>query len=79
MILIAIFHYHLVSWCIFQVHAVDGPSDFMWVYMAKQEKVYTQEQLKLIHINFSILSSHTKVIYIRFIKNTYFYTVKQKN
>ena len=45
----------------------------------KQEKVYTQGQLKLTHINFSILNSHVTVIFLRFIKNTYFYVVKQTN
>ena len=37
-------------------------------YQAK--KVYTQGQLKLTHINFVILNSYVKVIYLRFIKNT---------
>ena len=36
----------------------------------RQEKVYTQGQLKLTHINFVILNSYVKVIYLRFIKNT---------
>ena len=45
----------------------------MSVYQAmKQEKVYTQGQWKLTHINFVILNSYVKVIYLRFIKNTYF-------
>ena len=38
----------------------------------KQEKVYTQGQLKLTHIHFVILISYVKVIYLRFIKNPYF-------
>ena len=37
----------------------------------KQEKVYTQEQVKLIHVNFSMLNSHITVIYSRFNKNTF--------
>ena len=81
MTFIVIFNYHLVNWCKFQIHAVARPSDFMWVsiHQAKQEKVYIQEQLKLIHINVSTLNSHITIIYLRFIKNNYLYTVKQKN
>ena len=42
-------------------HDVGGPSDFMRVYIGiKQEKVYTQGQLKLTHINLAILNSHAK-------------------
>ena len=49
----------------------------MGVYQAiKQEKLYTQGQLKLTHINFVILHGYVKVIYLRFIKNTYFKVVK---
>ena len=44
----------------------------------KQEKVYTQEQLKLTHINFVVLNSY-EVIYLRFIKKTYFWAVKNLN
>ena len=52
--------------------------DLVGVHQAiKQEKVYTQEQLKLIHINFSILNSHVTVIYLRFIKNIYFHAVNR--
>ena len=38
----------------------------------KQEKVYKQEHLKLIHINVSILNTHLTVTYLRFTKNTIF-------
>ena len=36
-------------------------------------------KLKLTHINFVTLNSHVTVIYVRFIKSTYFYVVKLKN
>ena len=53
----------------------------MWVYIHRDiehKQVYTQEQLKLIHINVSIhINSYVFKIY--HIKNTYFYAVKQKN
>ena len=45
----------------------------------EQEKVYTQKQLEVIQINFTILNSFIIVIHLRFIKNIYFYAVKQKN
>ena len=37
---------------------------FIWVYTQamKQEKIYTQGQLKLAHINFATLNSHVIVI-----------------
>ena len=35
-------------------------------------------QLKITHVKFAILNSHVTVTYLRFIKNTYFYAVKQK-
>ena len=78
---ILIFHYHLENWCKLQSHAAGEPSDFVRVYVwaMKQEKFYTQGELKLNHKNFTILNSHVTVIYLRFIKNTYFYVVKQKN
>ena len=51
----------------------------MWIYTQalKQEKVYTQGQLKLTNINLAILNSNVTVIYLRFIKNSYFYAIKQ--
>ena len=49
----------------------------MGVYQAiRQEKVSTQGQLKLTHIDFVILNSYVKVISLRFVKNTYFYVFK---
>ena len=36
--LIVIFYYHLVGWLKLQIHAVGGPSDFMWVYTGYQER-----------------------------------------
>ena len=46
--------------------------DFMWVshQAIKQEKIYTEGQLKLTHINFVILNSYVKVTYLRFTKKT---------
>ena len=35
-------------------------------------------QLKMTHVKFAILNSHVTVTYLRFIKNTYFYAVKEK-
>ena len=35
-------------------------------------------QLKLTHINLAVLNIHVTVTYLRFIKNTYFYAVKEK-
>ena len=35
-------------------------------------------QLKITDVKFAILNSHVTVTYLRFIKNTYFYAVKQK-
>ena len=35
-------------------------------------------QLKITHVKFAILNSHVTVTYLRFIKNTFFYAVKQK-
>ena len=72
MIPVVIFHYHRVNWCQLQIHAVYGPSNFMWMYTVG----YQQGQLKLTYINFVILNF---VMYFKFIKSTYFYAVKQKN
>ena len=79
------FHYHLVSWCKLQIHPVGGPSDFVWVRLSskiQQSLHYTQGLLKLAHINFAILNiiaMQQLNIQLRFIKNIYFYVVKQKN
>ena len=35
-------------------------------------------RVKITHINFAILNSHIIVVFLRFIRNTYFYVVKQK-
>ena len=47
----------------------------MWGVPGYQARIglytYTQGQFKLTHINFAILNSYVKVIYLRFIKNTY--------
>ena len=48
----------------------------VYIQAIKQEKVYTQGQLKLTDINFVILTSHLGAIYFRIIKNTYIYAVK---
>ena len=72
--------YHLVSWCKLQIHGVGGPSDLMcMLHRLSSKKVYTQWQLKFAHIIFLILNSHVTVTYLSFIKNSYFYAVKQKN
>ena len=63
------------SWCKLQIHGVGGPSDFMHVGVhqaIKQEKIYKQEHLKLIHINVSILNTHITVTYLRFTKDIIF-------
>ena len=44
----------------------------------KQAKVYTLGQLQLTQLNFAILNSHVAVVYLRFIKRTYFYLAKLK-
>ena len=62
-----------MSWCKFQIHAVGGPSDLLWVYIGYQaRKGLHTETVK-------IKNSHVTVIYLRIIKNTYFYVVKQQN
>ena len=74
-----IFHCHLVRWFKLEILAVCKLSDFVWVYAQaiKQEKVYTQRQLKLTNINLAILNRNVTVTYLRFIKNSYFYAIKQ--
>ena len=88
LVLIVIFHYHLWElvqtanswswWTLLKISCI-------WVYTQaiKQEKIYKQEHLKLIHINVSILNTHLTVTYLRFTKNTIFmlysYNIKQKN
>ena len=51
----------------------------VYIQAVKQEKVYTLGQLKFTHINFAILNSHVTVVYVRYIRSTYFYVVEQKN
>ena len=59
---------------------VGGPSDLsLGVYTGYQAKRSTEGQLKMTHIQFAILNSNVTVIYLRSIKNTYFYPVKQEN
>ena len=59
---------------------VGGPSDLsLGVYTGYQAKRSTEGQLKMTHIQFAILNSNVTVIYLRSIKNNYFYPVKQKN
>ena len=50
-----------------------------WLSAIKQGKVFTHWKLKLTHINFAILNSCVIIKHLRFIKNNYFYVVKQKN
>ena len=78
--LVFIFHYHLVSWCNLQIHAIGVPSDLnVSVYTDCKARMSTQGQLQITHTDFAILISHVTVVHIRFIKSTYFYVVKQKN
>ena len=59
------------SWWTFRFH--------VGVHQAiRQERVYTQEHLKLIHINVFILNTHITVAYLRFIKNIIFMLYKNK-
>ena len=59
------------------IQAAGGPSDLVRVWIGYQYQArFRQGQLKLTHINFTILNSHVTVIYLRFIKNTYFYVVE---
>ena len=59
-----------MSWWKLQIHAVGGPVGVYIHQPIKQEKTYTQEQLKLIHKNVSILNSHIIVIYIKDLSKT---------
>ena len=61
------------------MHLVDLQMSCGCTHAIKQEKIYAKGQLKLIHIVFAILNSHIRVIYLRFVRNTYFYVAKQKN
>ena len=60
------------------IQLVDLKKDYMWVSQQaiKQENIYTEGQLKLTHINFVILNSYIKVIYLRFIKKLIFRLLK---
>ena len=52
----------------------------VWVYTHrgyKQEGLH--REIKMTHIDFAFLNSHVTVIYLRFIKNTYFYVEKENN
>ena len=71
---IVIFHYHLVRWCKLQIHTISRLSDLsVGLYTGyKQEGLHWE--LKMTNIDFAILNSH-----LRFIKNTNFYVVKQKD
>ena len=60
-------------------YAVGGHSDLSVGIYTGYHARSTQGQLKMTHINFAILNSNVTVIYLKFIKNTHFYEVKQKN
>ena len=69
---VVIFHYHLVSCCKLQFHAIGRPSDLsMGVYTGYQARRSTQGQLKITHINFAILNSHVTVVHLRFNQSAY--------
>ena len=73
---IVIFHCHLVRLCKMEIHTICRPSNLIHTGY-KQEDL--SRDLKLTHINFTILISHVTVSYLRFIKTTNCYVVKQKN
>ena len=80
LMLFVIFQYHLVNWCKLKIHAIGVPSDFMWVYTCYQSTEGLQTVTVKIELHeIVILNSHITVIYLRFIRNTYFYVVQQKN
>ena len=70
---VVIFQYHLVRWCKLEIHTIGRLSGLL---TCKQESL--QSELNVTHINFAILNSHVTVTYLRFIKSTNFYVVKQK-
>ena len=58
-------NYKFIRWLILRFH--------VGVYQAiRQEKVYTQGRLKLIHINFVVLNSYVKVKYLIFYQKQLF-------
>ena len=77
---VIIFHYHLFSWFKLQIHIIGGTSDLsLVVYTVCQARIFTQAQWKITHINFVILNSNVIVIYLRFVKSTYFHAGKQES
>ena len=78
---IVIFQYHLVRWCKLQIHTIGRPSDLsvgVYTQVINMHTGYLHRELTMTHIDFSILSNHVTVIYLRFIKSTNFYVVTQK-
>ena len=73
---IAIFRCHLVRLCKMEIHTTGRPSNLIYTGY-KQEGL--SRDLELTHINFALLNSHVTVIYLRFIKTTNCYVVKQKS
>ena len=72
---IVIFQYHLVRWCKLQIHTIGRASD-------RRVGVYTHDINKKVYMTrmgFPILNDHITVTYLKFIKSTNLYVVKQKN
>ena len=60
---VAIFPYHLASWCKLQIYAFGRPSGLsVVVYAGYQARRSTQGQSKIHYIIFAILNSHVTVI-----------------
>ena len=71
---IVIFQYHLVRRCKLQIHTIGRASDL-------RVGVYTHDINKKVYMTrmgFPILNSHMTVTYLKFIKSTNLYVVKQK-
>ena len=72
---IVIFQYHLVRWCKLQIHAIGRASD-LGVGVCTHD---INKKVYMTHMGFPILNSHITVTYLKFIKSTNLYVVKQKN
>ena len=86
---LAVYHENAHQWtdinCHLHFHVLSGTNyKFMQLpiggaYTKIMRKKLITEGVKMTHIGFVIINSHVTVIYLRFIKNTYFYAVKQQN
>ena len=60
---VAIFPYHLASWCKLQIYAFGGPSDLsVVVYTGYQARRSSKGQSKIHYIVLAILNIHVTVI-----------------